>query len=240
LRRVFASSLIPLLGIAATLIVAAATTQFPLWGAAVGIVLSIPLVGVAEYYITYKPLLSYKDRQLSTFFSDFLRMIERDVEWAAHGDVNVRANIMRPASSGWSDDPTFTVTFYTEESEYRGDELELEFEIGQGCVGNAYQDNDQKVAISADHVDTWSPGWNTTSTQDRATEHLNTIIGTPIYRPTDEEKDSPVAILIVDSEDHFREFVDLNEGQDLSDIEFKQTEVAKISATHASNCGILL
>ncbi|MEZ3116800.1 hypothetical protein RYH80_12855 [Halobaculum sp. MBLA0147] len=203
--------------------------------AVVSLVVAIPV----EYVLTYSPAVSYRDKQLSTFFSRYLKLVEADIESVAHGDVDVRANIMRLSSDGLRDSPSYKVAFYAREADYADEEFELEFDIGQGCVGKVHEARDQKFAISPHHHEAWGEGWSTSDRHDRVTEDLNTIIGTPVFDPEKSGKE-PIAVLIIDSEDPIEDFVSLGEDQTLEDVSFKGTDVADRATDHASDVGILL
>lgn len=202
-------------------------------------VISIIVVSGVEYVLTYSPAVSYRDRQLSTFFSRYLELVEDDIEYAADGDVEVRANIMRLSSDGLIDDQKYRIAFYANEQEYDGEEFQLEFDIGQGCVGRVHQSGDQEFAISPRHEHGWEDGWGTSDRQDRVTEDLDTIIGTPVFNP-DTERETPAAVLIIDSEHPMEDFVSLGDSETLADVEFKDTEFAERATDHASDVGILL
>ena len=193
----------------------------------------------ARYVLDYGPTLKYKDRKLSTFFQNHLRLIEDDVERLAIGDVSVRANIMRPTNRGLLSDKEFEIAYYNSEEDYDEEEFELTFKENQGVVGSTYATGTESIAVSQDQLSGWEDGWETTATQDRVTSHLETIIGIPVYRPSDDEReDDPTAVLIVDSENSLAEFIE-NPGEPLDD-EFKNSELADELTTHASNVGILL
>ena len=239
-NRYVASVLISWVGVLVAVVLAYLTSKISL---ELGLGLagaSILLIALGEFFLTYQPLLRYKEKQLTTFFTNHLRMVENDIESVAAGDVTVRANIMRPTSDSWFDDPSFKIAYTHTEDEYEVEELELEFKSGQGCVGNVYEEKEQKVSISPGHVEAWDSGWNTTERHDRVTSHLNTIIGTPIYRPTDTNQSDPIAVLIVDSEQHFDNFVNLDGEKSLTEIRFKETNVADRAVEHARDLGILL
>lgn len=239
-KRFFASVLTTYLSILFALYIAVVTADLSNQFALVLGVAALVVAVVAEYYLTYGPLMQYRERQLSTFFDDFLGLVEQDVERQADGDVEVRANIMRPTSDGLFDDPTYSIAYWHDDRDYTAAEFDLEFEIGQGCVGQTHEKGQQMFAISPDHADSWDESWNTTNVQDEVAGHLDTIIGTPIYRPSDTEQNDPVAVLIVDSEQDFEEFVALDADETLADITFKQTAVAERAIDHARNVGVLL
>lgn len=228
------------------LIPVAVAVALALWNENIGIVFavgvgvgSIIVVAGVEYVLTYSPAVSYRDRQLSTFFSRYLELVEDDIECVADGDVEVRANIMRRSSEGFRDDQTYKIAFYADEQEYDNEEFQLEFDTGQGCVGQVHESGDQEFAISPPHEHAWEDGWGTSDRQDRVTDDLNTIIGTPVFDP-DTEREIPAAVLMIDSEYPMEEFVPLGDDETLADIEFKDTAVAERATDHASDVGILL
>lgn len=242
-KRYFASVILSFVGIAAALFLAVTTSKISIRTAAGAGLLFLLIILVAHYILTYGPLLSYSDRKLSTFFSDYLRMVEREMEDVAEGDVSFRANVMRPMGEGILSDPVLKIAYYTDESEYDDEEFELEFEEGQGAVGAAYESGDQMFCISPEHVRTWDDSWETTVRQDRVTEHLNTIIATPIFRPSedgDEDDRKPKAVLILDSEEDLSEILGLGSHQELQDVRFKETELSDEALDYARNMGILL
>lgn len=101
--------------------------------------------------------------------------------------------------------------YVADEEDYREGELDLEFDVGQGCCGRAIEESDQVVSISPSYTHAWDSVWKTTDHQDRVTRHLNVIIGTPIYRPDDENKEEPIGVFIIDSENDLRDLFDIPE-----------------------------
>lgn len=239
-KRYLASVLVSEVGVLVAIALAFTTSKITFETSVLFALASIVGIGIAQFVLTYQPTVRYRDRQLSTFFTDYLRMVEDDIETTAPGDVTVRANVMRPTTDGLLDGPTFSISFTRSDEQYHDEELDLEFEAGQGCVGNVYEENEQKVALSPTHAEAWGGGWNTTERQDKVTGHLNTVIGTPVYRPSDAEQRNPVAVLIIDSESRFDNLVNLSHDETLADIGFKETTVAQQSVEHARNIGILL
>lgn len=139
---------------------------------------------------------------------------------------------MRPTSDGFFSTPTYSIAFFHEESDYDPDEFDLEFKIGEGCVGNVHSNRTQQIAISNEYVENWDDSWNTTRVQDEVAGHLETIIGTPIYRPgtverlaepTGDERPEPIAVLIIDSEQKFEKFIDMDkyDVDDIQNLDFK-------------------
>jgi hypothetical protein len=147
---------------------------------------------------------------------------------------------MRPTGGGIRKDPTFSIAYYNNPDTYKKGEMELDFDLNQGVVGSTYQTGTESIAISKNQISGWEDGWNTSETQDKVTNHLNTIVGTPIYKPSQNEEDSkPAAVLIIDSEDSLDSFIDNTTGQSLDEA-FKDSELSDELWTHATNIGIIL
>ncbi|ERH13215.1 MAG: hypothetical protein J07HB67_02252 [halophilic archaeon J07HB67] len=207
-----------------------------------GILVGTLLLISAEKYVTvYNPTIKLREQQLSTFFRDYLSLIENDIEAHADGEVSVRANVMQPTpkSSGLLSEPEYEITYYKERDQYDPEEFEFEFGPGEGCVGHVHESEDQEFALSPDLVSGWEDGWSTTKQQDRVTEELETVVGTPIFDP-DSEAEKLKGALMIDSEQSIKELVGVPEGQDISEVSFEETDIAQRAATHASSIGIVL
>lgn len=208
-------------------------------GAGLALVLLL-VIGLAQYYNTYRPLLQYRDKQLSTFLEDYLSTVESEIEACAADEVSVRCNVMRPIPDGPLSDDRLTVSFVSEEDDYRPDELRLLFSPGQGCVGTVYRQGKQHLAVREERGE-WPDGFETTPRQDNATSHLRVIVGTPIYRPNDDPTDAtPVAVLIADSQSPVTDVFDLDEDESIADVSLKQTRVCERLADYSDRIGILL
>lgn len=64
------------------------------------LLLAIVLALVAEYYVTYKPILNFRDRELSTFFEHYLSLAENHLESFISEEATLRTNIMLLESKG--------------------------------------------------------------------------------------------------------------------------------------------
>lgn len=147
---------------------------------------------------------------------------------------------MRPASDSLLGDDHLTISFVTDPDEYRSDELQLQFSPGQGCVGTVYRRGRQHLAVREKQGE-WPDGFETTPRQDNATSHLHVIVGTPIYRPTDDPTEAtPVAVLIADSESRVVDVFDLDKDESTADVSLKQTAVCERLADYSDKIGILL
>lgn len=240
-KQFFSSVTTTYLGVASTITVAMLTSSRVNYqiGALLLVVALLPVL-CAEYYISYRPSVKTRDKQLSTFFEDYLETVEHDVEQLADDGTTVRANIMRPTSSIPIGSRALSIAFTHDEDQYRDGELDLEFDSGQGCVGKTFSTGQQNIAIWTD-VEGWSDGYGTTDVQNRVTSHLSVVVGTPVYRPGDDAvEDDPVAVLIVDSEDSVEDLFGLDESQELENVDLKQSELATLLTNYSRNVGILL
>ena len=228
-------------GVLATFLIAFLTTEVVgLWLFAGGSVAGLLVVGIAEYKLTYEPLLQYRDRQLNTFLDDYLATVESDIESLASDGVEVRANVMRPQSDGFFDDAELIVSFTNEDSDYRDGELELRFDCGQGCAGATYESGQQMFAVRHEATGEWPDAFRTTEVQDAVTEHLEVIVATPIYRPQDEIDDDPAGVLVVDTESTIDDLLDISDSEDIEDLDLKTVKMSEELTDISENIGILL
>lgn len=209
--------------------------------AVVIVIVTLSIIAVEKYVTIYSSAIKLREQQLSTFFREYLSLVENDIEAHADGEVSVRANVMRSTSDGFGilSDPEYGITYYKQEDQYDPEEFDLDFSPGQGCVGHVHESKDQEFALSGDLVSGWEDGWKTTKRQDRVTEDLETIIGTPIFGP-DSEAEELKGALMIDSEKSIRELLDVPEDRNISEVSFEETNIAQRAATHASTIGILL
>lgn len=207
-------------------------------------ILFILIVAIAEYSLTFKPVVDFRDRQLSTFFKQYLNMAEDTIRNVTPDNTPVRASVMllkkRRRWKFGAHNKYLSIDYQSEKSSYNETELEVEYEIGQGCPGRAIEKNAPQVQVSPDHEKSWDSGWGLTDHQDEVTEHLNIMIGAPIYRPSDEEKTNPIGVFVIDSEADIRELIDLDDSQSLQDVDFIETKLAQEAIRHGRNIGILL
>ena len=82
--------------------------------------------------------------------------------------------------------------------DYTEAEREQQYRVDAGCAGLALGQNQQ---VFFDAYKAQEPRLGLTATQRQVTEHVNSILSTPIYRPNDAENQSPIAILNLDSRD---------------------------------------
>jgi hypothetical protein len=94
------------------------------------------------------------------------------------------------------------------------DESHLKWGVDEGVCGTAIEYN---KALDSDLEDVEIHEWDMTEKQLRATQHLGSVLSIPIYRPSDEEKDNPVGVLNLDSQENLSDtrFDDSKMKQDL-------------------------
>lgn len=204
------------------------------------VLLAIIFALIAEYYLTFKPIIAFRGKQISTFMREYLSMVENDLSSSLPSDVSARANVMLEKSGGIFGSDYLSIDYVSDEGLYDDEEIDLPWDIGQGCCGGVIHQNQQLVAVSPGYTDTWDAAWGTTDRQNRVTGHLNTIIGTPIYRPSDEEKRHPIGVFVIDSEESVAEVFDVDPDTDIAEIDFRDTELANEAIRHAKNIGVLL
>lgn len=210
------------------------------WVAAGLATVSLGVVLGTQYYLTYRPPVQKRDQQLSTFFDDYLGKAGEEIESVAGDDIEVRCNVMRPTAGGVVGDDRLEISFTADRDEYRPDELELEFKPGQGCAGAVYRQGKQQIAVRERRGE-WPDGFETTPRQDNATDHLQVIIGTPVYRPNDDPAEAnPAAVFVIDSESEVTDVLDIPEERATSEIEIKNTRVCNLATEYSEKVGILL
>lgn len=244
-RWLFLASLIPeTVGIGVTAYFVSVTSDLSNYLITGVAVLAFLAIIIAQYYWTFKPVLDFRDRQLSTFFAEYLKMAEDSIVDDFANDSDIRAYIMLVRNKKrwklWKDTRVITIDHVADESDFQATELSAEYDVGQFCPGRVIEQNQPNVAISPEHESTWDEGWGTTDQQDEATGHLNVMVGAPIYRPSDDDKVHPIGVFIVDSEVDIRTLLDLSEDESLQELDVSDTGLVATTIEHAKNVGILL
>ena len=226
LLKLVANALVTLIPFTASLIISA------LGGGLIGSGIAFLIVSAGvffAYYIkAYVPATDRKERQLTTFFEQYLDLLVEDFKHEHPGQYNLRMNIMRPKGSWWRRvDDHLSIDYCVRG--YTSIEQELQFTFGQACCGVAMAENEAKwVDKNRDPGRGWAESWQMNNKQEEATEDVQTILSTPIYRPEDENQERPIAILNIDSE------------EPSSATGFDQEEVQDTAARYARGIGILL
>lgn len=198
---------------------------------------SLAVAVLGKYFTVHLPLVSFRDRELTTLLDHYLELIIIDYKRNYPGNYRLRANVMIPDSDlnirvkgpdkGLNREPFLQIGY--DSGGYAEMELRRRWRLGQGCVGKAYENNEQRVAARRTDETTWGTEWEINPEQVKATEDVNSVLCTPIYKPGDEAKDNPVAILSLDSPDT------------VSKAGFEEDEIQDMVAReYATKIGILL
>ena len=212
---------------------------------------AISIILVGQFALTYSPAVKNREKELGTFFHNYLEQIEQEIEGETSSSIAVRANIMTSERVGYlgrRGEKEVSIKYVANKNDYRVPEPTLSFKKGQGCAGSAFGSGDQSFAISKDDIDGWDDDWDLTKTQNDATSHLETIICTPIYHPKDrgnpglveEESTDPIGILTIDSENDIRKVLRIDEDTSLDKDVLKQTAAANRLTDRANSIGVLL
>jgi len=164
---------------------------------------------VGKYWLVYAKSVSFRGRKLTSFLNHHLELVVCEYQNRHADDCDVRANAMLPQRRRTiSHDGGLSITVETDTflqiayctAEYEEIELNREWDLGQGWCGKAYQENVQYEARQSASDAGWSQPWQTTPEQDKATEHIRSVLSTPIYDPSDENEDDPIGVLNIESE----------------------------------------
>lgn len=198
---------------------------------------SLVVALVGKYFTVHLPLVSFRDRELTTLLDHYLGLMVIDYKEKYPGNYHLRANVMIPdddlnvrfrgPDKGLNSEQFLQIGY--DSGGYAEMELRRRWGLGQGCVGKAYENNEQRVAARRTNETTWGTEWEMNPEQVKATEEVNSVLCTPIYKPGDETKDEPVAILSLDSPDT------------VSEAGFEEDEIQDMVAReYANRIGILL
>lgn len=176
--------------------------------------LALVLSAVVNYWLVYSHAVSFRNRRLTSFLNHHLELLVNDYEERYADNCSIRANVIIPQQRRTiSHKGGLNVEFETEEflqiaystDDYQPIELNREWSLDQGWCGKAYAENVQYEAKQSASDGGWSQPWGTTPEQDKATEHLRSVLSTPVYKPSDEAEENPIAILNLESESSITE-----------------------------------
>lgn len=152
------------------------------------------------YQQFYKPFKKKNKEYLEKIFDELFFSIDKKVREVRPQINNLRINIMvamRRFPKIWNKLLKIDYCF----GEYYPAENELEF-IKNGCCGVALYDNAQYYYDSEPHHEALK---DMTGIQKKVTEHLGSILSTPVYFPKDDNRERPIAILNFDSTERIAE-----------------------------------
>jgi putative methionine-R-sulfoxide reductase with GAF domain len=213
-----------LIGIAIDLL----TSGWPWWLVVLAFIVSLFLALYVYALEYYWPRLITSDRYRQRFIEmvlidlldDYLEQVP-EVE-----EVDIRLNVMLPKSK-WPWRSRLSIKYAI--GAYSGQEWALEFRPGVGCAGTAWAEHSQ---VYFDLVKDHTTLKGMSDAQREATQHLHSILSTPIFRDADAGGSSaiehPIGILNIDS------------PLGVDTTRFDQENVRKLAADSATLVGALL
>lgn len=172
------------------------------------------------YQQFYKPFKKKNKEYLEKIFDELFFSIDKKVREVRPQLNNLRINVMiakRMIPRFWEKLLKLDYCF----GEYSLAEKELGF-IKNGCCGLALYGNDQYYYDAEPHHEALK---EMTGTQKKVTEHLGSILSTPIYSPKDDNREHPIAILNFDSTER------------IDKTRFDEDIILKIAAYYATLIG---
>jgi hypothetical protein len=162
------------------------------------IILSALLIIVTTfYYYQFSPILIKNEEYTTNILGILFEALEAEIIVVRPQCNNLGVNIMkvkRRILKPWA--KYLEVNYYC--GEYTDSELEQKYDNGVGCCGFSLSSNSQ---VYYDSVSQHQTSLHMTSTQQSVTQHIKSILSTPIYSPNDALRIHPIAILNLDSID---------------------------------------
>lgn len=155
------------------------------------------IIVTAFYYYQFSPILRKNEEYTTNLLSILFEALEAEILVLRPQCTNIGINIMKAKRSILKPLTKYLeIIFYC--GDYTDSELEQKYNIGVGCCGFALLSNSQ---IYYDSVLQNQTSLHMTSTQQTVTQHIKSILSTPIYSPNDALRLHPIAILNLDSID---------------------------------------
>ncbi|MEW6660683.1 MAG: hypothetical protein AB1424_18735 [Thermodesulfobacteriota bacterium] len=158
------------------------------------IIIAFVLTYTLYFHQFYKPFKKKSREYLDKILGELFSSLDKKAREVRPQLNDLRINVMiakRKFPRIW--EKHLKIDFY--HGEYFPAEKELEF-VKNGCCGSALYDNAQYYYDAEPHHEALR---SMTEIQKKVTEHLGSILSTPIYSPKDEYKEHPIAILNLDS-----------------------------------------
>lgn len=157
------------------------------------------LLSFAIYYNQfYRPFIKKNKDYVDTLLGELFYVLDKKIREIRPQINNLRMNVMtlrRNIFRPW--ERYLEMAFYY--GEYDLAEIEQEYGIDIGCSGAVLYENTQ---IYYDSILQHETLRRMTPTQRKITDHVESILSTPIYSPRDEMQRRPIAVLNLDSMDH--------------------------------------
>jgi hypothetical protein len=197
--------------------------NLPFWGKAGFLLVGLSISVVVYYQQVYRPTIRVEDEYLGIVLNDLFNALiarHRDLH---PGGYELRVNLMRVRRSVPLRPPYVRIDFSL--GAYSDAELEQEYRLGVGNAGTAILRKDQSYY---DSLDAHEPRLGLTATQREITAHINSILSTPVFRPNEIGRGTPIAVLNLDSTDPIRE------------THFRDPDVRALAVYYANTIGALL
>lgn len=110
------------------------------------------------------------------------------------GNYTLRANVMKVRKNWFRFHEPLKIDYRYRQDAYLAEELRQQFVMGTGCCGWCFEVNEQTTYDKALNQEALR---GMTQEQRDATDHVHSILSTPIYRPN--HKHEPIGILNLDS-----------------------------------------
>ena len=191
-------SFLYVLAIAISLFANQLTTEFSTTGQIIIILIAFLVSLVVYYFQFFRPLFRLKVKHLEMLLAALFEALSKKY-YALNPDVGkIRINVMRLRRKiyvPWK--PFLRIDFCS--NGYLDAEKEQKYCRNVGCCGTAIAEN-TLMYFDANQVQL-QQSRNMTATQLQVTKHVKSILSTPIYRPWDIFKSSPIGVINLDSED---------------------------------------
>lgn len=203
-----------LLGLAVDLF----SDSFPPWFKWVVLGVGLLLATTSFYVEFYRPRVMIDDGYQDTICKIMLEKLATVYRDEYPGDYDLRLNIMQVKRKRTLGIRPLQIGSHF--GEYTAAERAQQYEVGTGCCGWCLSENEQQVF---DRLEMQQALRGMNPQQLQATEHVHSVLSTPIYRP--ERLEDPIAILNLDS------------TRPIGDTGFQETRMRTIVAEYASLIG---
>jgi hypothetical protein len=168
--------------------------QFSFINSCIIVIIAFILI-FALYYNQFLPILKKNKEYINNILGILFKALESEIIEIRPQCNNIRINVMRVKRrmlKPW--ERYLKIDYYY--GDYDDSELEQIYGLDIGCSGVALYENSQ---IFYDSILQHETIRRMTSTQRKITDHVKSILSTPIYSSTDNFEHRPIAILNLDS-----------------------------------------
>jgi len=156
--------------------------------------LGVTTSALLYYRQFYRPTIRIEKQYQEIVLDHIFRALVDTYRQQRPGDYDLRASVMRVSRPLGRGKPILSFAFWF--GEFTAAEFEQSYAVGVGNAGNALARNEQAIY---DAVAAHENRAGMTATQQEVTAHVASILSTPVYRPGDADKRTPIAVLNLDS-----------------------------------------